>query len=347
MAPPTVHVPAIRAPVDYKTETILEANRAAARRAAGIDLSKLPELLDMNSETITDNVHAINANCPDDRMKFVFKNLIQHLHDFVRETSITTEEWMTALEFLTETGKMCSDIRQEFILLSDVLGVSSLVDALNHAKPPGATEACVLGPFYTDDAHDLKIGDSIASEGKGDYMYVHGKVLDTEGKPIAGAIIDTWETDGHGLYDTQYDNRDGPDCRGRLFSAEDGTYAFRAVVPVSYPIPSDGPVGAMVTGLGRHIFRPAHLHMQVEAKGFEKLTTAFYFRGDPYLYSDAVFGVRSSLIVDLKQVSDKELSLKRGFKDGKSHAELHRDIILATPEEGLAARKQTLHAQEK
>ncbi|GAW00526.1 intradiol ring-cleavage dioxygenase [Lentinula edodes] len=332
----------ITAPADYKTEMMLEANRRAHEH--GIDLSKLPQLLDMNADTITDNVHSINANCPDDRMKFVFKHLIQHLHDFVRETSITTEEWMSALEFLKDTGKMCSDIRHEYILLSDVLGVSSLVDSLNHAKPPGATEACVLGPFYTEDAHVFQNGDSIASEDKGDYMYVYGKVTDTSGKPIPGAIIDTWETDGHGLYDTQYADRAEPDCRGRLFSAEDGSYAFRAVVPVSYPIPSDGPVGKMVSALGRHVFRPAHLHMQVDAQGYEKLTTAFYPRGDPYLYSDAVFGVHSSLIVDLQPVTDKELSLKRGFKDGKPHMELKRDLILATPEEGLAARKKSMPA---
>ncbi|KAJ4483472.1 intradiol ring-cleavage dioxygenase [Lentinula aciculospora] len=329
-------------PADYKTEFMLEANRRAHEH--GIDLSKLPQLLDMNAHTITDNVHAINANCADDRMKFVFKNLIQHLHNFVRETSITTEEWMSALEFLKDTGKMCSDIRHEYILLSDVLGVSSLVDSLNHAKPPGATEACVLGPFFTEDAHVLQNGDSIASEDKGDYMYVYGKVTNTSGKPIPGAIIDTWETDGHGLYDTQYADRTEPDCRGRLFSAKDGSYAFRAVVPVSYPIPSDGPVGKMVSALGRHVFRPAHIHMQVDAQGYEKLTTAFYPRGDPYIYSDAVFGVHSSLIVDLEPVTDKELSLKRGFKDGKSHVELHRNIVLATPEEGLAARKKSMSA---
>ncbi|KAE9411569.1 intradiol ring-cleavage dioxygenase [Gymnopus androsaceus JB14] len=335
----------ITAPADYKTESILLANQRAAEH--GIDLSKLPQLMDMNADTITDNVHAINANCTNDRMKFVFKSLIQHLHDFIRETSLTSEEWMTALEFLTKTGQISSDIRHEFILLSDVLGVSTLVDSLNHAKPPGATEACVLGPFFTEDAHHLQNGDSIATEGKGEYMYVHGKVLDTKGNPIPGATIDTWETDGQGLYDTQYAERTEPDCRGRLFSAEDGTYAFRAVVPVSYPIPSDGPVGKLVTNLGRHVFRPSHLHMQIEAQGFEKLTTAFYPRGDPYLYSDAVFGVHTSLIVDLKQVSDKELSLKRGFKEGKPHVELHRDIILATPEEGREARKKMMPAVEK
>ncbi|KAJ7231714.1 intradiol ring-cleavage dioxygenase [Mycena haematopus] len=295
-------------------ESILKANKQAAEH--GIDLSKLPQMLDMSAENITENVHITNSNCPDERMKSVFKSLVTHLHNFVRETSLTTEEWMyrTAIEFLTETGKMCSDIRQEFILLSDSLGVSSLVDSINNAKPPGATEATVLGPFFTTDALEFENGESIASEGKGNYLWVEGKVVDTKGNPIPNCLIDTWETDGHGMYDTQvcslfsepkpstsfdhqYSQRGGPDCRGRLHTTEDGSYFFRAVVPVSYPIPSDGPVGRMVKALGRHVYRPAHLHMMLEAPGFEKLTTAFYLKGDPYLTSDAVFGVKSSLVV--------------------------------------------------
>ncbi|KAF9266668.1 intradiol ring-cleavage dioxygenase [Marasmius fiardii PR-910] len=320
--------------------SILAANKRAHQH--GIDLSKLPKLSDMSAETITENVHKINENCPDERMKFIFKNLIQHLHDFARETSITTEEWMKAIYFLTETGKMCSDIRQEFILLSDTLGLSILIDSMNNAKPPGATEGTVLGPFFTEDAHDVKAGDSIASEGKGDYMFVHGKVLDTKGNPIPGAIIDTWETDGRGLYDTQYDGRDGPDCRGRLTTGEDGSFAYRAVVPVSYPIPSDGPVGKMVASLGRHVLRPAHLHFMIQAPGFEQLITALYPRNDPYINSDAVFGVKSSLIVDLKSVDDTKLTLARGFKEAKPHVELEFDFVLPTVEESREARKKAM-----
>ncbi|KAF7309404.1 Intradiol RING-cleavage dioxygenase [Mycena indigotica] len=263
----------------------------------GIDLTKLPKTLDMTAETITENVHVMNQNCQNERLKFIFKHLIDHLHDFVRETSLTTEEWMTALEFLTKTGQKCTDIRQEFILLSDTLGVSSLVDDMNHAKPPGATEATVLGPFFTDDALHFENGESIASEGKGDYMWVEGRVLDMEGNPIPNVLIDTWETDGNGLYDNQYSQRGGPDCRGQVTTTNKGEFSFRAVVPVSYPIPSDGPVGGLVQALGRHVFRPAHLHMMLQADGYEKLVTALYFKGDPYLYSDVVFGVKSSLVV--------------------------------------------------
>ncbi|KAJ7709024.1 intradiol ring-cleavage dioxygenase [Mycena rosella] len=321
-------------------QSIRNANKLAAEH--GIDLSKLPQVLDMSADSITENVHAINSNCTDERTKFIFKNLVTHLHDFVRETSITTEEWMTALEFLTRTGQKCTDIRQEFILLSDVLGVSSLVDSMNNAKPPGATEATVLGPFFTTDALEFDNGASIASEGKGDYMWVEGKVLDTKGNPIPNCLIDTWETDSNGLYDTQYSQRGGPDCRGRLHTKDDGSFFFRAIVPVSYPIPSDGPVGHMVKALGRHVFRPAHLHMMLQATGFEKLTTALYFKGNPYLTSDAVFGVKSSLIVETTTETDVTVTRARGFKEAKSHEVLKHDFVLATPEEGAEARKRSM-----
>ncbi|TFK41773.1 Intradiol ring-cleavage dioxygenase [Crucibulum laeve] len=214
-----------------------------------------------------------------------------------------------------------------------------LVDSINNAKPPGVTESTVLGPFFTADAHEFQNGESIASEGKGDYLYVEGRILNTAGEPIANAIIDTWETDGHGLYDTQYTNRLEPDCRGRLHSAADGTYSFRAVVPVPYPIPDDGPVGVLVRSLGRHMYRPAHLHMMIEAPGYEKLTTALYFNGDPYLTTDAVFGVKQSLIVDTQLITDTEVTKARGFPEAKAHALLQRDFILATPAEAEGARK--------
>ncbi|KAJ3563675.1 hypothetical protein NP233_g8787 [Leucocoprinus birnbaumii] len=308
---------------------------------AHIDTSNLPNVMNMTASNITENVQRINESCPDERTRLVFKSLIQHLHDFVRETSLTTEEWMTAINFLTAVGKKCTDLRQEFILLSDTLGVSTLVDIINNAKPPGATEATVLGPFFTEDAHDIEHGGSIASEGKGDYMYVHGKIADTKGNPIPGATIDTWETDGHGLYDNQYPNRDGPECRGRILSQADGTYTYRAVVPVAYPIPDDGPVGTMLSTLNRHIYRPAHLHMLVKAKGFEDLTTALYLKNDKFLGSDAVFGVKSSLAVDLEYVEDVAVSKARGFPQAKPHHVLHYDIIMATPEEGAAAREKS------
>ncbi|KAJ7777145.1 intradiol ring-cleavage dioxygenase [Mycena metata] len=308
----------------------------------GVDTSKLPKVLDMSPENITANVIAMNANCPDERTKFIMKNLVTHLHDFVRETSITTEEWMGALLFLTATGKKCTDLRQEFILLSDALGVSTLVDSLNNAKPPGASEATVMGPFFTADALDFQNGESIASEGKGNYMYVSGKVTDTKGNPIPNCVIETWETDGHGKYDNQYEERGGPDCRGRLHTTEDGSYWFRAVVPVSYPIPDDGPVGTFFKTLGRHTYRPAHLHMMLEAPGFEKLITALYWADDPYVTSDAVFGVKNSLIIRTTTETDVAVTRARGFKDAKTHEVLKQDFVLATVEEATEARKKTM-----
>jgi len=308
----------------------------------GVDTSKLPKVLDMSPESITANVIAMNANCPDERTKFIMKNLVTHLHDFVRETSITTEEWMAALMFLTKTGQKCTDLRQEFILLSDALGVSTLVDSLNNAKPPGASEATVMGPFFTTDALDFQNGESIASEGKGNYMYVSGKVTDTKGNPIPNCVIETWETDGDGKYDNQYVERGGPDCRGRLHTTDDGSYFFRAVVPVSYPIPDDGPVGVFFRSLGRHVYRPAHLHMMLDAPGFEKLITALYWADDPYLTSDAVFGVKNSLIITTTTETDVEVTRARGFKDAKTHEVLKRDFVLATVEEATEARKKSM-----
>jgi len=322
----------------------MQSAQAAREKAKhdGVDLSKLPKNMDMTADSITDNVHAMNSNCQDERAKFVFTSLVNHLHGFVRETSLTTEEWMTAINFLTETGKMCSDIRQEFILLSDTLGVTTLIDSVNNAKPEGATESTVLGPFFAEDRHDVELGGSIASEGKGDYMFVEGKVTDIEGKPVANAIIDTWETDGHGQYDTQYEDRVEPDCRGRLTTAKDGSYSFRAVVPVSYPIPGDGPVGKMMRVLERHVYRPAHLHIQISAPGFESLTTSLFFNGDPYLTSDAVFGVKTSLLTDIEVINDVSITKARGFQQAVPHAYLKRDFVLATPEQGAEARRKIM-----
>jgi len=281
----------------------------------------------------------MNSNCADERMKFVLSRLVYHMHEFVRETSLSTEEWMAGIKFLTATGQTCTEIRQEFILLSDVFGVSALVDAIDHPTVGQSTESTVLGPFFTEDAHDIQHGDSIASENKGEYMYVSGKVLSSHGKPIPDAVMDTWETDDQGLYDTQYEHRSEPDCRGRLRTGPDGEYAFRAVVPVAYSIPSDGPVGKLLGVLKRHVYRPAHLHVKIQAPGYETLITTVFPRGDPFLTSDAVFGAKKSLIVDLKQVDDEALARKRGFRQGSKFKALEFNFILVEKEDADAARK--------
>ncbi|KAI0315717.1 aromatic compound dioxygenase [Amylostereum chailletii] len=287
------------------------------------------------AEIITDNILKLTELAPNPRTRFIFRNLLTKLHEFVSETNITTEEWMTTIEFLTRVGQTCTPIRQEFILLSDVLGVSALVDAINNPTVGKSTESSVLGPFFTEDAPDVALGESIASEGKGDYMYVEGRVLSTDGKPIPGAIIETWETDNLGFYDTQYSDRPntGPDCRGRLRADEEGKYGYRAVVPVAYPIPGDGPVGELLTHIGRHNMRPNHLHIMIEAPGHKKLVTALYAQGDKFLASDAVFGVKKSLVVSYTDVNDSEEAKKRGFPQNKPFKLLQFDFVLPTESE--------------
>jgi len=323
--------------------------QSVQNKAVGNGLSPPPFELPYpeKPEVITANSLKLVDLAPDERRKFIMKNLITHLHQFVSETSITTDEWMQAIQFLTRTGKTCTELRQEFILLSDTLGVSALVDAINNPAINGGTESSVLGPFFTEDAPDVGLGESIASEGKGDYMYVEGRVLSTDGTPVAGAVIETWETDGHGNYDTQYAVRDKPDCRGRLHSGSDGKYGYRAVVPVSYPIPGDGPVGEMLYALGRHNMRPNHLHLIIEAPGFQKLTTAVYPEGDEWLASDAVFGVKKSLVVKLSEVNDDAEARKRGFPKGGPFKLLTFDIVLVPEEDSRRAREKSAKERAK
>lgn len=293
-------------------------------------------------EVITDNLLKLTELAPDPRVKFIFKNLISKLHEFISETNLTTDEWMSTINFLTHTGQTCSPLRQEFILLSDVLGVSALVDSLNNPPIGKATESSVLGPFFTEDAPDVPFGESIASEGKGEYMYVEGRVLTSKGEPIPDAVIETWETDEQGFYDTQYSERSVPDCRGRLRTNAEGTYGYRAVVPVSYPIPGDGPVGDLLLKLGRHNVRPNHLHMMIDAPGFRKLVTSLYPEGDEFLSSDAVFGVKKSLVVKLTEVDDEVVARERGFPKGTKFKLLKYDFTLLTEEEAAVARAQRI-----
>lgn len=316
-----------------------QSGTASGPQYNGISTPNLDLPWPENPETITENLLKLTQMAENPRTKFLFTRLIAHLHQFVEETSLTTEEWMTTINFLTRTGQICTPIRQEFILLSDVLGVSALVDGLNNPRVSGGTASSVLGPFYTEDAPDVNIGDTIASEGKGEHMYVEGRVLDTNGKPVPNAVIETWETDSEGFYDTQYSDRARPDCRGKLQSDEEGRYSYRAVVPVAYAIPGDGPVGELLLHLNRHNMRPNHLHVSVEAPGYRKLVTALYAKGDEWLSSDAVFGVKGSLVVDLKVVDNEEEARRRGFPNGKSFKLLQYDFVLVPTEEAEAARR--------
>lgn len=239
----------------------------------------------------------------DPRLKQVMSSLVQHLHAFIKDVGLTQEEWEYGIGFLTRTGQMCSGERQEFILLSDTLGVSMLVDAINNRRPEGATENTVFGPFHVDDAPIRAMGDNISLDGKGESCLFEGRVLDLEGKPIAGATVDVWSDNADGFYDVQQPGiQPRWNNRGRFITGADGRYAFRGIKPVSYPIPDDGPVGQMLGHLGRHPFRPAHMHYLVTAPGFQKLVTHTFVGGDDYLTSDAVFGVKNTLVAPFDKV---------------------------------------------
>src|ERR1700724_730459 len=239
------------------------------------------------------------SQTPDPRLRQIMLGLVRHLHAFVKEVELTEAEWIQVIEILTEAGRMCSDKRQEFILFSDSLGVSMVVDLINHRKPDGATESTVFGPFHRLGAPEMPAGGNIAQrDQKGAPTLVSGRVLDLDGKPIAGAVLDVWQAQTNGLYDSQDQDPEALHMRGKFRSDAEGRYLIRTVLPVNYPIPSDGPVGRMLKATGRHPWRPAHIHFVVTADGYEPVTTHIFDRRDEYLGSDAVFAVKDSLICD-------------------------------------------------
>jgi hydroxyquinol 1,2-dioxygenase len=246
------------------------------------------------------SAEAVNARMGDDinpRLAEVMASLVRHLHAFAKEVNLTQDEWDLAIDFLTRTGQMCSDERQEFILLSDTLGFSMLVDAINNRRPSGATENTVFGPFHVDGAPIRQMGDNICLDGKGESCLYEGQVLGRDGKPIEGATVDVWSDNADGYYDVQQpDIQPKFNNRGRFVTGPDGVYRFVGIKPVSYPIPDDGPVGKMLAALGRHPNRPAHLHFLVTAPGYQKIVTHIFDGEDEWLSSDAVFGVKQSLI---------------------------------------------------
>jgi len=255
-------------------------------------------MVNIDEWTITHAVLEAQAGCTDTRLQTVMTSLVRHLHDFAREVQLTESEWFEGIRFLTRAGHITDDKRQEFILLSDVLGLSTLVTAQNNAKPAACTEATVFGPFFVEGAPRVELGADIANGAKGASCVVSGQVRALDGSPIAGAVIDVWQADEDGFYDVQRPEQPGPHARAQLASGGDGRFHFRSILAHCYPIPHDGPVGDLLTALGRHPWRPAHLHFMIEAPGFERLITHVFRRGDPYLDSDAVFGVRSTLIAD-------------------------------------------------
>ncbi len=252
----------------------------------------------LDEDSITEAVLNRQSGTANPRLKELMASLVQHLHAFARETRLTESEWETAIQFLTEVGHMCSDKRQEFILLSDTLGLSTLVTAQNHRKPPGCTEATVFGPFHVSDAPLYALGADISNGMKGEPCFVSGTVTGLDGQAVPDATLEVWQADEDGLYDVQNPGLEAYQGRGTLHADSLGHFHFKSTVAHSYPIPHDGPVGVLLDALGRHPWRPAHLHFMITAPGYERLVTHVFREGDAYLDSDVVFGVRSSLIAD-------------------------------------------------
>lgn len=263
---------------------------------------------------ITERVLRSIEQTPNPRLRTVMTSLIKHLHAFVQEVQLSEAEWLLAIQFLTAVGQKCDDKRQEFILLSDTLGVSMLVDAINHRAEHGATESTVLGPFYREGARELAAGESTSLDGKGEPAIVSGRVLSSDGRPIAGAVLDVWEGNDDGLYEQQDANQPDMNLRGRYRSDADGRFTVVGIKPVSYPVPVDGPVGQMLLALGRHPYRPAHIHFIISANGFRTLTTHLFASGDQYLESDAVFGKKDSLVVDFARHDSAAEAAQRGVQ---------------------------------
>jgi hydroxyquinol 1,2-dioxygenase len=282
---------------------------------------------DFTEETAADAVIQSFQNTPDPRLREILTSLVRHLHAFVREARPTIGEWEQAIQFLTAVGQTCDDTRQEFILLSDVLGVSMLVETINDDKAESATDSTVLGPFHVVESPPRQLGDTIDLVGTGPRCVVTGRVVSTDGTPLPGALVDVWQSNDQGFYDVQQlDVQPLGNGRG-LFTADDeGRFWFRTVVPSHYPIPTDGPVGRLLTATKRHPYRPAHIHFIVGAEGHHPVTTHIFVSDSRYLDSDAVFAVKKRLVRDFAEVTDPEEARRYNVEPPFRHASF--DIVL-------------------
>ena len=276
---------------------------------------------------------------PDPRLKQVMTSLVRHLHAFVKDVELTEEEWGTAVDFLTRTGQACDEVRQEFILLSDVLGVSMLVETINHRTGGQSTESTVLGPFHMVASPQRELGADIALDGKGEPCLVTGQVTGPDGEPLAGAVVDVWQANEDGFYDVQQPGvQPESNLRGLFSTDDDGRFWFRSIVPRYYPIPADGPVGELLAATGRHPYRPAHLHFIVAAPGYRPVTTHVFVDDSPYLDSDAVFGVKESLVRPFPVVDDPARAAEVGLPN--PFRTVHFDVALlrddGSPDDGGA-----------
>lgn len=286
--------------------------------------------MDFTEDSATTAVIDSFADTPNPRLREILSCLLPHLHDFVRETRLTTTEWESAIRFLTDTGQMCDETRQEFILLSDVLGVSMLVETINGQDV--GTESTVLGPFHVTQSPERADGDSIDLLGGASPCVVTGRVLDPDGTPLADAVVDVWQCTEEGFYDVQQPDLQPPgNGRGLFHTDTEGRFTFCTVVPSHYPIPVDGPVGALLAATRRHPFRPAHIHFIVDAARHTTLTTHIFVADGPYLDSDAVFAVKKSLITEFVEVTDAAGAEERGVTAPYRFAEIDF-VVQRTPE---------------
>lgn len=251
--------------------------------------------------TLTERVLSSFDGAADPRFAEIMRSLVRHLHAFLRDVELTEAEWAAAIDFLTRTGQKCDAKRQEFILLSDVLGASMAVIDINHPTGASATESTVLGPFFVENAPEFARGADISAGAPGEPCHFSGTVCGPAGEPVSGALLDVWQSDETGHYDVQYSGLDHPQGRGRLRTDESGGYSFWSVLPEAYPIPHDGPVGELLTAANRGPMRPAHIHFKITAPGYRTLITHIFVAGDKHLGSDAVFGVKDALIVDFER----------------------------------------------
>ncbi|WP_328844105.1 intradiol ring-cleavage dioxygenase [Streptomyces sp. NBC_00258] len=283
--------------------------------------------IDANGTSVTEEAVGSLGADTDPRLRELLTGLVRHLHDFARETRLTQEEWERAIGFLTATGQTCTDTRQEFILLSDVLGLSMLVETLNADRGPGATESTVLGPFHMTESPVRELGADIDLVGSGEPCVVSGRVLSQDGTPLPGAVLDVWQADADGFYDVQQPDLQPPGNGRGLFTADAaGRFWFRTCVPSPYPIPTDGPVGDLLRATGRHPYRPAHIHFIATAEGHAPVTTHIFVAGSDYLDSDAVFAVKSSLVEDFAETDDPSLAREFGVPNPFRHARF--DLVL-------------------
>jgi hydroxyquinol 1,2-dioxygenase len=293
----------------------------------------------LGPNTLTAAVINSFANTPDPRLKSVLESLTRHLHGFVREVAPSIEEWEAVINFLTATGQKCDNVRQEFILLSDVLGVSMMVETINDEETPDATDSTVLGPFHMVESPPRNLGDHVSPESEGEVCVVRGRIVSVTGEPVVGASLDVWQANTKGFYDVQQPGIQSIGNGRGFFTADaNGEFHFRSVVPSYYPIPTDGPVGSLLAGTARHPYRPAHIHFIVAAPGYKELTTHIFVDGSEYIDSDAVFAVKQSLVKPFNTNTDQAAAKTYGvavpFVEGVIDIVLHPEIHSARPTTG-------------